>query len=92
MTKYAQKPDRALPAIRAALDAAGVRYILAPAGLGCDLIVYHNESLYFLEVKNPGEKIRLTAKEKILQSLVIENYRIVTTPEDALEAVGISVA
>ena len=93
---YNQKPDRSLAGIRAELDRVGQVYMLAPSGLGCDLIAFKRGAVIFLEVKNPEDKNRdveklLTARERILKYFCDKfgiDYHVVFTPEQALTACG----
>jgi hypothetical protein len=93
---YNQKPDNSLPGIRAALDEVNQLYMLAPAGMGCDIIAFRSGRVIFIEVKNPEDATRdvdklLTKRERGLRAICKAagvEYQIVFTPEQALAVCG----
>lgn len=98
MNTYNQKPDNSLHDIREALDSVGQVYMLAPAGLGCDLIAFGRAAgrVTFIEVKNQNEARRdveklLTKREAALKrvcKIFDIPFHIVFTPEQALAVLG----
>ena len=87
---YARKVDTNHAAIR-----DGLRQVFGPAavqdvsmyrGLGFDLIVYAGGAIAFLEVKPPRKVTHLTESEQAARERYGNIWRVVTTLEDALEA------
>ncbi len=91
------KRDRNHQEIKQALLAAGVRVkdVSHLPGMGCDIIATHRSTwAVFLEVKDgekPPSARRLTDSELALRDQFPRAFAIVTTPEEALAAVGIKV-
>lgn len=104
MSRFARKIDRVQPVIQSALEAAGVCVVdLSWCGRGVpDLVAVFKGRIYFLEVKTPPptKKPRTTpwvpppseftpAEMEMRRKLPIH---VVTTPGEALRAVGVEVA
>jgi hypothetical protein len=84
------KIDTNQPEIVAALRAAGASVTHTHmVGGGCpDLVVGYRAVTYLLEVKPLGKATRLTNAERLWFEEWRGHAAIVTTPEDALRAIG----
>jgi len=88
--RRAAKIDGTQAAIVDALRAAGCKVLsLAGVANGCpDLLVYYGAELTLLEVKNPkGKGVKLTADQ--IKFHADWPVWVVTSPEEALRAVGL---
>lgn len=85
---YARRRDANEPAIVKALEAAGCDVLRAH---DVDLIAGRAGESYLLEVKRPkrATESRITPIQKRLRANWRGHYAIVTTPEEALCAVGL---
>lgn len=88
MPRYAAKRDANEGQIVDALEAAGCDVLRST---DIDLIVGHAGASYLLECKVPGRtsESRLRPLQKRLRASWRGHYAIVTTPEEALRAVGL---
>ena len=88
MTRYAKRRDENEPEIVRALENAGCDVVRTDE---IDLVVGLGKKSYCLEVKRPGmaTKSRLRPIQKRLRTRWNGHYAIVTTPEEALRAVGL---
>jgi hypothetical protein len=61
-------------------------------GVSVDLLVYHRGRYWLLECKNPGppSSQKLTERERELANLF--PIFVVTTPQEALAAIGVNLA
>ncbi len=84
--RRAAKRDANEPGIVQALEAAGCDVLRAT---DVDLIVGRANQNYLLECKLPSERKRLRPIQKRLRDQWRGQYAIVTTPEEALRAVGL---
>ncbi len=89
--RYARRRDLNEPPIIEALEAAGCDVL---QGHDIDLIVGRAGATYLLEVKRPkrATESRIEPIQKRLREAWRGHYAIVTTPEQALIAVGAVVA
>ena len=93
--KYATRHDANHTPITDAYRKAGVwfRSVSRALGLGCDLLARHVEGyVVLIEVKDgekPPSARKLTPAEESLQRAFPMFYKVVCTPEDALQAVGL---
>ncbi len=88
MPQYAKRRDENEPDIIEALRRAGCDVLLAN---DVDLIVGSRGSTFILEVKHPkrASESRIRPIQKALRDGWKGQYAIVTTPEQALAAVGL---
>ena len=91
MTRYAAKSDNNHTEIRDGLRECGVQVqdVARHAGLGFDLIATRvGGPPMLLEVKQPRTATRLTESEQAARDAYGDYWRVVTTLEEALAAVG----
>ena len=85
LNRYNAKRDTAESAILDALGKAGCRWVALDI---FDLLVLRAGKLYALEVKTPSSEKRLTDRQRIMMDAGWPIH-VVSTPEEALKAVGL---
>lgn len=85
LNRYNAKRDDAESDILDALEKSGCKWIALDV---FDLLVLRSGTLYAIEIKTPGSENRLTDRQKILFQIGWPIH-IVSTPEEALKAVGL---
>lgn len=75
--------------LRAVFGPAAVQDTSMHRGLGFDLIAVARGRVVFLEVKQPRKATHLTKSEQDAQERYGDMWRVVTTLDEALEALGV---